>query len=174
MIMAAPGSPARAGRPGWSRWPAADRAAVAACLLAATAAVAGCAQQAAAAPIAMGTAYVNMPSSSGTTQAYLIIQNNGAADRVTSARTSAGGTVTFRGPVGHGVSAMRAVPDIAIPARATVRLIPDGFHLLITGARRMRAGTEITLTLVFARAGKMSVSALVTNPETGGSSYLGD
>jgi copper(I)-binding protein len=115
-----------------------------------------------------------MPSSSGTTQAYLIIQNNGAADRVTSARTSAGGIVTFRGPVGHGGSAMRAVPDIGIPARATVRLVPDGFHMLITGARRMRAGTEITLTLVFARAGKMSVSALVTSPETGGSSYLGD
>ena len=36
----------------------------------------------------------------------------------------------------------------------------------------MRAGTEITLTLVFARAGTISVPALVTNPETGGSSYF--
>ena len=173
-MAATPGSAARAGRPAWSRWPATVRTAVPACLLAATVAVTGCTQQAAAAPIDMGTAYVNMPSSSGTTQAYLIIQNNGAADRVTSARTSAGGVVTFRGPAGHGVSAMRTVPDIAIPARSTVRLDPDGFHILITGASRMRAGTEITLTLVFARAGKMSVSALVTNPETGGSSYLGD
>ena len=171
---ATPGSSAPAGRPGWSRWPAAARTSVAACLLAAAAAVAGCAQQAAAAPIDMGTAYVNMPSSSGITQAYLIIQNNGAADRVTSARTSAGGIVTFRGPAGHEVSAMRTVPDIVVPARATIRLVPDGFHMLITGARRMRAGTEITLTLTFARAGKMTVSALVTNPETGGSSYLGD
>jgi copper(I)-binding protein len=173
-MAATPGSAARAGRPARSRWRAAARTAAAACLLAVTAAVAGCAQQAAAAPIEVGTAYVNMPSSSGTTQAYLIIQNNGAADRVTSARTSAGGIVTFRGPAGHGVSVMRSVPDIAIPARTTVRLDPDGFHMDITGAHRMRAGTEITLTLVFARAGKMSVSALVTSPETGGSSYLGD
>jgi copper(I)-binding protein len=36
----------------------------------------------------------------------------------------------------------------------------------------MRAGTEITLTLVFARAGTMTVAATVTNPETGGSNYL--
>ncbi len=169
------GSPARAGRPArsWRRPPA--RIAAAACLLAVTAAVAGCTRQTAAAPIDVGTAYVNMPSSSGTTQAYLIIQNNGAADRVTSARTSAGGIVTFRGPAaGHGVSVMRTVPDIVIPARTTVRLAPDSFHIDITGAHRMRAGTEITLTLVFARAGTMSVSALVTSPETGGSSYLGD
>ena len=45
-------------------------------------------------------------------------------------------------------------------------------HLLITGARSMRGVKEITLTLVFARAGTMSVIAQVTNPETGGSSYF--
>jgi copper(I)-binding protein len=38
----------------------------------------------------------------------------------------------------------------------------------------MRAGTEITLTLVFAKAGTVSVPTLVENPETGGASYLGD
>jgi hypothetical protein len=36
----------------------------------------------------------------------------------------------------------------------------------------MKAGTEITLTLVFAHAGAVSVPALVTNPETGGGSYF--
>jgi copper(I)-binding protein len=158
----------RPGRPRPSRWPTAARTALAACLLAVTAALAGCTQPAAAAaPIQIGTAYVMLPAASGTTQAYLVIQNNGSADRVTSARTSAGGLVTFG-------STTRTVPDIVIPARETVRLDPDGFHMLITGAHRMRAGTEITLTLIFARAGKMSVGAMVTNPETGGSSYLGD
>jgi len=162
-------------RPRASRLPTAARTALAACLLAVTAALAGCTQPAAAAaPIQIGTAYVTLPAASGTTQAYLVIQNNGSADRVTSARTSAGGLVTFRGPAGRGGGTTRTVPDIVIPARETVRLDPDGFHMLITGAHRMRAGTEITLTLIFARAGKMSVGAMVTNPETGGSSYLGD
>ena len=36
----------------------------------------------------------------------------------------------------------------------------------------MKGGTQITLTLVFAKAGKISVPALVTNPETGGGSYF--
>lgn len=157
------------------RWPKVARTSAIACLLALTAALAGCAQQAsAAAPIRVGPAYVTLPDASGNTQAYLVIQNNGSADRVTSARTSAGGLVTFRGPAGPGASALRTVPDIAIPARATVRLVPDGYHMLITGAHGMRADTEITLTLVFARAGKMSVAALVTNPETDGGGYFGD
>ncbi len=140
-----------------------------------TAALTGCTQHAAAAaPIQIGTAYVTVPAASGTTQAYLVIRNNGSADRVTAARTSAGGLVTFFGPVGSGARASRAVPDIAIPAHTMVRLDPDGFHLLITGTHGVHAGTEITLTLVFAKAGTMSVSAVVTNPQTGGSSYLGD
>jgi len=151
------------------------RSASAACLLAVTAALAGCPQQAPAPPpIQIGTAYVTVPAASGTTQAYLVIRNSGSADRVTSARTSVGGVVTFFAPAGAGAGVSRAVPDITIPAHTMIRLDPDGFHLLITGAHRMRAGTEITLTLVFARAGQLSVGAVVTNPETGGSSYLGD
>jgi copper(I)-binding protein len=173
-----PRTPGSAGRPGWrraSRWPTAARTAVAACLLMLAAALAGCTERAAAAPpIQIGTAYVTVPAASGATQAYLVIRNTGSADRVTSARTSDGGLVTFFGPAGHGARAGQALPDITIPAHAMVRLDPDGFHLLITGAHGIRAGTEITLTLVFAKAGKMSVGAVVTNPETGGSSYLGD
>jgi copper(I)-binding protein len=151
------------------------RAGLAACLLMAASAVTGCAQQATAAPaIQVETVYVNLPSASGTTEAYLILQNNGPADRLISARTSVGGQVTFRGPAGHASQAMRTVPEIAIPAHSTVRLSPDSYHLLISRPGRMRAETEITLTLVFARAGAMAVTATVTNPQTGGSSYLGD
>jgi copper(I)-binding protein len=36
----------------------------------------------------------------------------------------------------------------------------------------MKGGTQITLTLVFAKGGTMSVVAAVTNPESGGSSYF--
>jgi hypothetical protein len=36
----------------------------------------------------------------------------------------------------------------------------------------MRGGTSITLTLVFARAGSISVQAQITNPQSGGSSYF--
>jgi copper(I)-binding protein len=151
----------------------ATRAAAAACaLLVGGTALAGCAQKAAAAAsLQLGTAYVEVPSG-GSTEAYLVIQNKGPADRLTSARISAGGRVMFRAPVRSGGAAMKTVPDIRIPADSLVRLTPDGSHLLITGAGPMKGGTQITLTLVFAQGGTMSVVADVTNPASGGSSYF--
>jgi periplasmic copper chaperone A len=165
----ASGGPGRAGQ----AW-AATKAAAAACVLVLGAsALAGCAQDAAAAAsIQLGTAYVAVPTSGDVTEAYLVIRNNGPADRLMSARTSVGGRVTFRAPSRSGGTTMRTVPDIGIPADSLLRLTPDGSHLLITGARPMTGGTQITLTLVFAKGGTMSVVASVTNPESGGSSYF--
>jgi copper(I)-binding protein len=162
------GGPTRAPR----RPPVGRAAAAAGVLLIGGAALAGCAQKAdASAALELGTAYVQVPTG-GTTEAYLVIQNNGAADRLTSARTSVGGRVIFRAPVRSGGTVMKTVPDIGIPADATVRLSPAGFHMLISGAGTMRSGGQITLTLVFAKGGAMSVVADVTNPATGGSSYF--
>lgn len=165
------GGPARPRR----TW-AAVRAAAAACvLLLGASALAGCAQRAAAAAsIELGTAYVEIPGSGAgdITQAFLVIRNNGPADRLVSARTSVGGRVTFRSPSRDGDTTMRTVPDIGIPADALLRLSPDGSHLVITGPGPMKGGTQITLTLVFAQGGTMSVPAMVTNPESGGSSYF--
>lgn len=138
--------------------------------------LAGCAEPASAGPsgpsIQLTTAYVAQPARSGPAAAYLVIQNNGQADRLVAARTSVGGAVELRGPTGQGAAAMRTVRSVSIPAHSVVRLNPISFHLLITGARPMRSGTDITLTLVFARAGTLSVAAAVTNAATGGSSYL--
>jgi len=166
-----PGARAEAARA--PRRSAVARAASAAgVLLIGGAALAGCAQKAdASAALELGTAYVQVPTG-GTTEAYLVIQNKGPADRLTSARTSVGGRVIFRAPVRSGGTLMKTVPDIGIPPEATVRLSPVGFHMLITGAGAMRSGGQITLTLVFARGGTMSVVAVVTNPATGGSSYF--
>jgi periplasmic copper chaperone A len=155
--------------------PAAAGLAVTACVVAGGGLLAGCAQAASATtPIQVGTVAIPQPAAGGTTtDAYLVIQNHGPADRLISARTSEGGLVTFRGPArgGSGIS-MRTVPDIEIPARTTVRFVPNGFHLLITDARRLRGGTEITLRLDFARAGWIPVQAEITNPQTGGGSYF--
>jgi periplasmic copper chaperone A len=150
------------------------RAAGFACvLLLGASALAGCAQKAAAAAsLELGTAYVAVPNTSNVTSAYLVIRNNGPADRLLSARTSDGGRVTFREPSRAGDRVMVSVPDIAIPADTLLRLSPDGSHLLITGAGPMKGGTQITLTLTFAKGGTMSVVAAVTNPESGGSSYF--
>jgi copper(I)-binding protein len=148
--------------------------AAAACLvLLAAAGLTGCyARATTGTSIALATAYVPQPSVPGQTVAYLVIRNNGRRDRLISARTSVGGRVTFRAPARHGSTVMHTIPAISVPAGATVRLVPDSLHLLITGAGPMRGGKDITLTLVFAHAGAISVQAQVTNPQTGGSSYF--
>jgi copper(I)-binding protein len=149
------------------------RAALVACLMAlATASLAGCYARASAAPsISLSTAYVPQPTA-GRTVGYLLIRNNGPRDRLISARASSGGQVTFAAPVPGGRNAVHTIAAIPIPADSVVRLNPDGLRLLITGAGRMRGGKNITLTLTFAHAGPVSVTAQVTNPQTGGSSYF--
>jgi copper(I)-binding protein len=150
--------------------------AVTAGALAGALATAGCATSAAAgqiAAIAAATAYVPLPVTPGVTPGYLVIRNNGSrADSLIAVRTSAGGRVLFRAPA-RGGSGMRSMPAIGLPAHTTVRLVPDGPHLLITGVGPLQGGKAITLTLEFRHAGPVRVTALVTNPQqTGSGNYF--
>ncbi|HET9079939.1 MAG TPA: copper chaperone PCu(A)C [Trebonia sp.] len=141
------------------------------------AAATGCAAQnhAGGAGIVTTGAYVQEPASTGqATVGYLDIRNNGPADSLVSVSTSVGGTVELRGPDGRGQSSvlMHTVPSIPLPANATTQLVPTSYHLLITGAGAMHDGKDIQLTLKFAHATSITVYALVTNPQNGGSSYF--
>lgn len=120
-------------------------------------------------------AYVQQPASTGrTTVGYLDIRNNGSADSLVSVSTSVGGTVELRGPDAQGQSSvlMHTVPAIPLPSDVTTRLIPNSYHLLITGAGAMHDGKDIQLTLKFAHAAPVTVDAIVTDPQNGGSSYF--
>jgi copper(I)-binding protein len=143
-------------------------------VLPAALALTGCASATAASSVSVGSAYVPHPSTPGTTVAYLVIRNNGAADRLVSVHTSVGGKVLLRAPLGRqgGVLRMHTVPAIPVPGDAMTRLNPDSYHLLITGAGPMPDGKDIMLRLTFAHAGTVTVIAMVTNPETGGGSYF--
>ena|SRR5215472_11716751 len=134
---------------------------------------AGCAAPAHAGPvIKLTSAQVSEPGASRITDVYVDVQNNGPQTKLISAKLSVGGRVTLRSPVQSGRVEMHTVPSITIPAKSFVGLDPNGSHLLVTDAGPMRSGTEITLTLVFAHAGTFSVPAMVTNPQSGGSSYF--
>jgi periplasmic copper chaperone A len=136
--------------------------------------VTGCASAGATSSIHVASAYVPQPTTPGTTVAYLEIRNNGPADKLISAQTSVGGKVQLRAPAGRdsGALLMRTVPDIPIAANAMTRLNPISYHLLITGAGTMRDGKDIMLRLTFANAGTVTIIAMVTNPQSGGSSYF--
>jgi len=124
--------------------------------------------------LAVPAAYVQLPSSGDSTAGYLDIRNNGTADELISVRTSVGGTVQLRAPVHPGASPIvfHTVPNIPVAANAMTKLVPDSYHLLITGAGPMQDGKDITLTLTFAHSAPITILALVTNPESGGSSYF--
>jgi copper(I)-binding protein len=139
--------------------------------------VSGCASpnHAGGSGIVLNGAYVQQPAATGgTTVGYLDIRNNGPANTLLSVSTSVGGTVELRGPATKGESPviMRTVSSIPLPADATTQLIPNSYHLLISGAGAMYDGKDIELTLKFAHTGSMTVYALVTNPQNGGSSYF--
>jgi copper(I)-binding protein len=161
-------------RPGDRRGPRPAVAVLGACALAATLGISGCATAARAdqtPAIQVGNGYVPVPITPGLTSAYLAIRNNAARpDALVSVTTSAGGRVTFRAPAADG--AMRTVPVIGIPAHNILRLVPDGPHLLITGAGALQNGKVITITLRFRHGGVVSSTALVTNPQdTQGGNY---
>jgi copper(I)-binding protein len=143
-------------------------------VLLAALAVTGCASAHASSSIVVASAYVPQPTTPGTTVAYLDIRNNGPADRLLSVRTSVGGKVQLRAPGTRraGILTMHTVSEIPIPANSMTLLNPISFHLLITGAGHMQDGKAITLRLTFANAGTVTVLAMVTNPESGGSSYF--
>jgi periplasmic copper chaperone A len=157
----------------WVRWVQVT----AGCALAVMA-IAGCSMASAssssgAPSIAVASAYVSVPSH-GTSVGYLDIRNNGGPTDLLSVSVSVGGKVAFRAPVHTGTQplAMHTVGEIPIPANTMTQLVPNNFHLLITDAGPMTAGKDITLTLTFAGTSKVTILALVTNPETGGSSYF--
>jgi periplasmic copper chaperone A len=141
------------------------------------AAAAGCSSRnhAGGSGIVVVGAYVQEPAATGkTTVGYLDIRNNGGADELVSASTNVGGSVELRAPVAKGESpvVMHTVTSIPVAADATTQLIPNSYHLLISGTGPMHDGKDIQLTLNFAHGGPLTIYALVTNPQNGGSSYF--
>jgi periplasmic copper chaperone A len=137
-------------------------------------ALAGCASAKAKPSIAVASAYVPQPTTPGTTVAYLDIRNNGSADRLVGVHTSVGGKVQLLAPGARQGSTltMHAVPAIPLPANSMTLLNPDSYHLLITGAGPMHDGKDIMLRLTFANSVPVTAIAMVTNVESGGSSYF--
>jgi copper(I)-binding protein len=65
------------------------------------------------------------------------------------------------GPSGD---AMAALPAVAVPAHGTFRFTPGHDHLMLEGLnRKLAVGDHVPVTLVFARAGKVTVSVPVVD-----------
>jgi copper(I)-binding protein/uncharacterized protein YcnI len=100
------------------------------------------------------------PPGAPTGAAYLTIVNHGAVpDMLTGATTDAASEVQIhQTSMANGVMSMRPAKTVGIPPGGTVKIAPDGYHLMLVGLKApLKQGAHIALTLNFARAGKVMV-----------------
>ena len=87
---------------------------------------------------------------------YMTITNNSpVADRLSGASSAlAAGTSLHESRMIGIISTMRPVAGIVVPPHGSVRLEPNGFHLMLEGLKRpLKPGGRAPLTLEFQRAG---------------------
>ena len=96
--------------------------------------------------------------------AYLVIQNNGAAeDRLLSVESDIAKTIELHETQeSGGMLEMSPVPNVPVPANGKAELKPGGFHVMLIGLNReLKVGDKVQLALNFEKAGKIPVTAEV-------------
>lgn len=104
------------------------------------------------------------PPGARTAAAYLTITNPGReADRLIGVSSEASERVELHThEMAGGVARMRMVDSLDIPAGGQLVLQPDGAHLMLVGLRQaLEPGGQLVLTLRFAKAGEIPVTAPV-------------
>ena len=102
--------------------------------------------------------------------AYFTIVSSGDADRLTSVRTTSARAVEVHATrSANGVLEMHGVDALAVPGGGTVELAPGGTHLMLIGiATPLVPGATVELTLVFEKAGEISVTVPVVDARAAG------
>lgn len=136
---------------------------------AAAAAPASAAAAALAPPVMAGSLEITSvavpePVTGERTALYLVVRNPGdEADALRGLTSPAAGRAGLhRSEQEGGLSRMRAVDSIAVPAGGEARLAPGGFHGMLEAlAAPLVAGDTLAVTLHFRGAGDVEVRALV-------------
>lgn len=91
---------------------------------------------------------------------YLTIENKGDADRLIGARSPAARKLELHSHTLDGHTArMRPVTAIPIPAGGTVKLDPNGYHIMFLALKApLREGDRVAMVLVFEKAGPIDVA----------------
>jgi periplasmic copper chaperone A len=95
---------------------------------------------------------------------YFSIMNHGTTDdTLLSVATPAATSASLHESYQDGdIAKMRDLASVTVPADSTVKLEQGGKHVMLTGLKRpMKPGDDITLQLVFAKAGVLNVEAKV-------------
>jgi periplasmic copper chaperone A len=113
------------------------------------------------------------PAASGNIAAYFVIENGGDADRLIGIGTAVAKAADLHSTTidAQGVGRMTPVQAVDIPAGATATFAPGGLHVMLMGLTRpLEAGQEFPLTLMFEKAGAVTVEVLVEKTASQGAS----
>jgi len=94
--------------------------------------------------------------------AYFVIENRGAADRLTAVSSPVAGRAELhRTTTRDGMARMEHQHAVAVPPGRT-EFAPGGLHVMLLGLEQpLRAGDRFPLTLEFERAGELTVEVSV-------------
>lgn len=139
------------------------RRGLAALALAAAAALLAAGPVAAGGPLTVeeARARILLPSRPGA--GWLTIRNSGAADRLAGVESPAAARVEIHTHIHEGgVTMMRKVDGIKVPAGGEAALEPGGDHLMLFGLKPgLKPGDTFPLTLIFEKAGRVTVEMRV-------------
>jgi copper(I)-binding protein len=99
-----------------------------------------------------------------TGAAYVTLSNDGAsADELVSVTTPVANTIQFHKETEeNGISHMRQLRTVELPAGAKVTFAPGDMHMMMLGLKQpLIEGQAVPLTFVFKNAGKIDVMAPV-------------
>jgi copper(I)-binding protein len=101
------------------------------------------------------------PGGATTGAAYMTIDNkSNIADRLIGASSNVAKTLQIHEmKVVNGIMKMREIAGgLAVPAGGSVTLKPGGYHVMLIGLNKpLKQGDKFPLTLVFEKAGKVSI-----------------
>lgn len=113
--------------------------------------------------ITIETPWTRAAGAGGQGAGFVTIRNTGTDDRLLSASTPAAGRAELHSMTRDGdIMRMRQLEDIALPAGGAVSLAPGGLHIMLIGLTRpLEVGERVPLTLVFERAGSITIDLAV-------------
>ncbi|MCC7068648.1 MAG: copper chaperone PCu(A)C [Burkholderiales bacterium] len=122
------------------------------------------AQPAKAGPISVSHVWARaVPAPVRNSAAYLVIENQGAADRLLSASAAVAKETQLHTMVmDGGVMKMREVKGVDVPANGRAELKPGGDHVMLLGlSDGLKEGSRFPLRLKFEKAGELTVEVMV-------------
>lgn len=115
-------------------------------------------------------AWARAPAGTDTVAVYMTLHDDGAPDRLTSVTTDAAGMAMLHESRNvNGVTEMRPVNSVPLPAGGTVMLRPGGLHVMLMDLnRRLVAGDTFNVTLTFEHTAPVTVPVKVLPPGSAG------